>query len=99
MEFLGDRGFTRVRTDYWCFHREEHRKGGELGIGINGIAKTYIDLQRNSSSSQLGLKLDAYAIVFVLFFDPRSPLLIRRQRQFQRLAEFRKFPGSVLQLP
>jgi DNA-binding transcriptional LysR family regulator len=26
MEFLGDRGFARVRTNYWCFHREEYRK-------------------------------------------------------------------------
>jgi hypothetical protein len=43
-------------------------KEASSGSGINGIAKTYIDLHRNSSSSQLDLKLDAYAIVFVLFF-------------------------------
>ena len=73
MEFLSDRGFTRVRADQRRLHREEHRKRGKLGFGINGIAKTDINLHRNSRSRQLGLKFEAYSVVFVFFLDP-SPL-------------------------
>src|SRR5207248_5614691 len=50
MELLSNCGFARVRTNQRCFHREEHRKGGKLRFGVNGIAKTDIDLHRNSRS-------------------------------------------------
>ena len=89
MEFLGDRGFTRVRANQRRFHREQYRKGGELGFGIDGIAKTYIDPHRNSGSSQLGLKSDAYAIVFVFF--PESPSPCDTPALTPRLTESKKW--------
>lgn len=41
-------------------------------FGINGVAKSDVDLHWNPCSGQLGEELDAHAVVLVILFDSCS---------------------------
>ncbi len=44
-------------------------KEASSGSGINGVAKSDVDLHWNPCSGQLGEELDAHAVVLVILFD------------------------------
>src|ERR1039458_10618828 len=61
--------FSGIRTNERCFHGQENRKRSKFGFRVNGVAKSDVNLHWNPCSGQLGLELDAHAIVLVILFD------------------------------
>ena len=61
-----------VEADDRRLHREQHGKGREFRLWINGVAKSNIDLHRYPGAGQDGVEFHAYALVLVLFLDSCS---------------------------
>jgi hypothetical protein len=69
VEFFSDACFSRICSNERCFHGQEDRKRNQFRFRVNSVAESDVDLHWNPRSGQLGLKLDAHAIVLVIFFD------------------------------